>query len=429
MKNYFIHLSTPDFVAKIRSVKKTFCICFFLSLPNVAWGLDSTTEKRWREDINVYVKSLEEGHLNLFHTIDKAHFYKKINKLQEQLPTLTENEVLVKLMELTRTVDDGHTSFPLWGPNLHKFPVKFITIDQRLFVNETTAENQDVLKSELIAVNGKPVNKIFNTLAKLVPFSENPYSTQVRVAQYLPIAEVLNGSGVIGPDYTARFTFKINGKIIHKDWLANVSQSFKKAESLGSFKAQEKLGAVNEHLWFASSANKDSVYVKFERYTSLKRMDNFASSILKFINENQSKNIIIDLRNNFGGDFFVGLKLAQYLVLADSLNWHSGIYVLINNVTFSAAMSNAAQFKSLLNAQLVGEPTGAKPKGYQDMGEFTLPHSKRVVTYSKRYYDFTGSSSGAIFPDQLIKLEIGDYLNNSDKQLLWILEQVEWNEK
>ncbi|GGF55174.1 S41 family peptidase [Alteromonas lipolytica] len=426
MNNYFICFSASGFSSKIKNVKRTIYICLFLSFSNVAWGLDLITEKQWREDINVYVKNLEQGHINLFHTVDKANFYKQLARLQEQLPKLSENEVLVKLMELTRTVDDGHTSFPLWGPKLHKFPVKLIAIDQRLFVNEATINNQGLLKSELVSINGKPIKEIFNTLAKLVPFSENPYSTQVRVAQYLPMAEVLNGLGIIEPDYTARFTFKSNGKIIRQDWLANVSQSFIKAEPLGTFKPQEKLGVANKYLWFASSANKESVYVKFERYTSLDRMENFASSLLAFINKNQSKNLILDLRNNFGGDFFVGLKLAQHLVLADSLNWRSGIYVLINNVTFSAAMSNAAQFKSLLNAELVGEPTGAKPKGYQDMGEFTLPHSSRVVTYSKRHYDFTGNSSRALFPDKLIKQEISDYLNNIDKQLQWILEQVGW---
>ena len=417
-----------SFTSKIEKAQIIISICFFLSLPNAVWGLDLTTEKLWQEDINVYVKKLEQGHINLYHTVEQAHFNKQLASLRAQLSILTENEVLVKLMELTRAVDDGHTSFPLWGSELHKFPVKFIAIDQRLFVNKATSKNQDLLKSELVSINGKPIKEIFNILAKLVPFSENPYSTQVRVAQYLPLAEVLNGSGIIEPDYTARFTFKRNGKTIHKHLFAKVSQDFIKTEAKGALISQEKIGSVNEYLWFKPSNNKKSVYVKFQRYTSLNQMDSFASSLLDFINKNQSKNLIIDLRNNYGGDFFVGLKLAQNLVLADSLNWKSGIFVLINNVTFSAAMSNAAQFRSLLNAQLIGEPTGAKPKGYQDMGKFTLPHSKRVVTYSKRFYDFTGSNTDALHPDKLIKLEIDDYLNNSDKQLQWIFEQIGWRE-
>lgn len=245
----------------------------------------------------------------------------------------------------------------------------------------------------------------------------------------MPMAEVLNGIGLVDANYSASFTFKKNNTVMHRDLHAEVSQNYEKPTLLGTFNPQVKNTAVNEGLWFSSSKNKNSVYVKFQRYTNVNSMEKFADELLRFINENQSENLIIDLRNNFGGDFFAGLKLAQYLVLADSLNWKSGSYVLINNVTFSAAMSNAAQFKSILNAMLIGEPTGAKPKGYQDMGEFTLPNSKRVVTFSKRFYDFMGNNKDAIYPDKTIKLTVDDYLKNTDKPLDWVLEQVDWYKK
>ena len=111
---------------------------------------------------------------------------------------------------------------------------------------------------------------------------------------------------------------------------------------------------------------------------------------------------------------------------ADSLNWQNGIYTLMNNKTFSAAMSNVAQFKQLLNAQLIGEPTGAKPSGYQDMGEFVLPNSKRVVTFSKRIYEFLDSGDNAIYPDVHIALKIEDFQINKDTQLVYVLKKVEW---
>jgi hypothetical protein len=113
-------------------------------------------------------------------------------------------------------------------------------------------------------------------------------------------------------------------------------------------------------------------------------------------------------------------------VRADSLDWQSGGYVLINNTTYSAAMSNAAQFSRLLNARLVGEPTGAKPKGFRDLGEFTLPNSNWVVTYSKRYYDFTGSDDDALYPTIPINVRLEDYLAKNDVALNWVLEQVNW---
>jgi len=112
------------------------------------------------------------------------------------------------------------------------------------------------------------------------------------------------------------------------------------------------------------------------------------------------------------------------LLLADSINWKSGVYVLIDNVTFSAAMSNAAQFSQILNAKLVGEPTGGKPSGYQDIGQFFLPNSKLVVTYSKRFYHFKDDQKDALYPDINIELSIDDYVKKNDRQLGWILDDI-----
>lgn len=87
-------------------------------------------------------------------------------------------------------------------------------------------------------------------------------------------------------------------------------------------------------------------------------------------------------------------------------------------------MSNAAQFSQILNANLVGEPTGARPSGYQDMGQFSLPHSKLEVTYSKRLYHFEGGNEDASYPDVLIKHSIEEYVENNDCQLGWILNDI-----
>ena len=401
--------------------------CLLILSPfNFAYAAEDLTVKQWQEDIDFYAQQLEKNHLNLYHTISKQQFVHEINMLKSQLKQLTDNQVLVALMGLTKKINDGHSSFPLWGPTVHKFPFKLVAINNKFYVIETVVENQALLGAELIAINGVAISKVATKMKDVVPFSENQYSSAVRVGQYLMIAEVLNGLGVISLDYQSQFTFKQAGKVKKYGFKAIKQPQLLATLSLEHAVSQIKVDSVSDGLWFSSSTDNKAIYLKFARYTDVDTMEKFSRSLLTFINNNQSTKLIIDLRNNYGGDFFAGLKLAQYLVLADSLDWQSGIFVLINNVTFSAAMSNTAQFKQLLNAKLVGEATGAKPKGYQDMGEFTLPNSQRVVTYSKRFYNFLAVEDNAIYPDVYIHLSIGDYLANQDKQLQWVLNQVNW---
>lgn len=391
------------------------------------YGVNDVEIKKWKADLEFYSKNMSEKHIDLYHTISKQIFNEEVTQLKNSLPSLTKNQLLIELMKLTHRIGDGHTSFPLWGANLKSFPIQLKVLKGELYVIKTTKDFKHLLGAKLDKINDMNVEEIYRLFSQLTPFSENKYSTQVRAAQYIPKAELLNGLGIINDTFQARFIFTIGKERIEQQLEPSHSNEYTAELTYlnnSKFSIEEKL---NENLWFGSLNDKKVVYFKFRRYTSISKMESLGEDLLSFINKNKSKKLIIDLRDNYGGDFFVGLKLAQLLVLADSIDWKLGVYVLIDNVTFSAAMSNAAQFSQLLNAQLIGEPTGAKPSGYQDMGQFILPNSNLEVTYSKRLYHFTSDLKDALYPDINIEVSIDDYISNKDPQLQWILNDIGLN--
>ncbi len=391
------------------------------------FGITDLEVKSWQDDLEFYSQHLSEKHIDLYHTISKQNFNKDISQLKSSLSSLTKNQLLVELMKLTHKIGDGHTSFPLWGAKLKSFPIQLKMIMGKLYVIKATKDFKHLLGARLEKINNKNADEIYRSFSQLTPFSENQYSTQVRAAQYIPKAELLNGLGIINDTFQARFTFIIGKELIEQQLTPSYSNEYTAELSYlnnSMFSIEEKL---NEDLWFGSLNDKKVVYFKFRRYTSISKMESLGEDLLSFIKKNKSKKLIIDLRDNYGGDFFVGLKLAQLLVLADSIDWKSGVYVLIDNATFSAAMSNAAQFSQLLNAKLIGEPTGAKPSGYQDMGQFVLPNSNLEVTYSKRLYHFTSDIKDALYPDINIGVSIDDYISKQDPQLKWILNDIGLN--
>ncbi|NTS76295.1 peptidase S41 [Catenovulum sp. SM1970] len=387
---------------------------------------DALDVKKWQSDIQYYTAQLKQNHIDLFHSQSETQFEQKLADLTANLPNMTRNQVLVELMKITQSIGDGHTAFPLWAAKLNSFPFELTHINNRFYVTHTTHDYRKLLGAELVSIDGQPILEIAQAVNQVAQFVENPYSLNVRTARYLPKAEILNGLGIIADSAQAEFTFR-NNKVQHVETLKS-SRKYQYTEFISyrneaRFRIEKR---ATEDLWFAGSADKQAVYFKFRHYASVSQMDSLAEKLLDYINNNQSKKLIIDLRDNYGGDFFAGLKLAQHLVLADSLDWRSGVFVLIDNVTFSAAMSNAAQFAQILNATLVGEPTGAKPSGYQDMGQFTLPNSKLKVTYSKRLYHFQTSGKDAVYPDHTIPMSIENYINQTDPQLRWVLKQADW---
>jgi hypothetical protein len=86
-------------------------------------------------------------------------------------------------------------------------------------------------------------------------------------------------------------------------------------------------------------------------------------------------------------------------------------------------MANAADFRNDLHAILVGEPTGARPNGYQENRAFSLPNSHLDVSYSTRLYKFQEQDTPGIMPDKRIDPDWLSYRRGRDPVLAWILKQ------
>lgn len=327
-------------------------------------------------------------------------------------------------MRLTHEIGDGHTAIPLWHRTTLSFPLELKLLNGKLYVTGTTGAHTGLLGARLLAINSVHDDRLIRLFSAIAPFAENPYSTAVRVAEYLPNANVLHGLGVITRVGATRFEFRHNGKRVELTLSPRKAPAITRRLSILSRPPFTREAAVNDDLWMGSRDKGETVYIRFHAYPSFEQMTGFAETTLKYLNKHRTRNLIIDLRDNYGGDLSTGLALAAYLVQADTVNWKSGVYVLIDNVTFSAAMSDAAEYVQLLNAKLVGQPTGGRPSGYQDMGQFRLPNSRLLVTYSKRLFRFKDGHPKALFPDVRINVGIRDYLSGTDKTLDWVLDDI-----
>lgn len=405
-------------------MKVCLSVWLLLILSNHGFAQSDRVE-HWQQDIDYYAEQMVARHIDPFSVLSESDFRAELKRIRSTLSHKTDNQILIDLMRLTRRIGDGHTAFPLWKETFERFPIRFKKIENTVRVIETTTEYAALLGATLISINGVSAAEAFKAMATVAPFTENPYSESISAASYLASAVALNGLGMIPNTQHAQFIFAINGKQQRIVMASDTNPKFTNALSHFNDNLFSPHEQINDDLWFGSTANHKTVYVKFRRYPSASDMSAFAEDLLEFINEHESKNLIIDLRDNYGGDFFVGLILAQPLVLADSIDWKSGVYTLIDGVTFSAAMSNAAQYTQILNSKLVGTPTGARPSGYQDMGQFQLPNSGHTVTYSKRLYHFKEDGKDALYPDHHVAITFKDYMNGYDRQLRWVLKTLD----
>lgn len=410
-----------------------FIITTFVLLAALNTYSQSTDSNLWIEDINAYKANLEKHHIDLYHTINKVEFEQELKTIQSNLNSKNDIDVIIDLMRLTQKIGDGHTAFSLRGFKTHLFPIEIDKIGEQWRIVKTTDKHKNLLGKTLIAIDGKTMKHIENEISKVAQYIENNQSKTIRAAQYTMISELLYGLHLTNNALVATFTFLDENKkkteatlkaINSKDYYDNVE--FKTLEI--AIPEIEKPNALqHDFLWFSPIKTTDAIYIKFESYPSFEEMEKFGASVLNHINTNNSKQIVIDLRNNGGGDFFIGTFLAYYLNLADSIDWKSGVYVLTDKVTFSAGTSNASQFRQILNAKIVGEPTGSNPTGYQDMGQFKLPNSGMTVTYSKRLFRFQEKVTQGIQPDVFIAYDWESYSKGIDNMMEWVINDIRKN--
>ena len=399
-----------------------------ISVTYSAFAVDPTEAKKWREDIDFYHATLANKHLNLYHSISEKDFTDEVITLKRRLADLTEPQIVMELMRLTRLVNDGHTSFSIMSQSHHHFPMRFKLFDGDVRVVKTTAVQRKYLNSKLVAIDGKPISDVLRTLSPIVQHVENEFSLRASLMFGLTQDELLHAAGITNKARQARFSFENDDGSEHRLTIDSVTMK-EFVETTNT--------SVNENRIFTSRSvthsdnlnlSYDAVtkvaYINFSKYSELEEMNVFADAVNDFLNKQQAKNVIVDLRNNTGGDYFVGLHLIYALLLVDSLDWENGIYVLIGNRTFSAGMSNATHFRQMLNATLVGEPTGANPNGYQEVGRATLPNSQYAISYSKRIYRFQDNNTPGVQPDVLIKPSWQDYKKGDDKALQWVLDEI-----
>lgn len=386
------------------------------------------TTAKWAEDLAYFQSQLETKHIDLFHTIPRDEFERQLDQLRTALPDLTDAQILAELMRITRQVGDGHTSMPLWNTPQPHFPLEFRWIEGKAVITGTSPEYADLLGAVVQRWNGRAMSEVYVQLAQYVPFVENVGSEAVRVAQYLNYATLGHAIGLSDSSDSLRIETRSEGKVIAVEIKAIEPDTFQAAITkrlayrMDLFANPTLITA--DGVRFALLRNSSVGYIQFDHYPSFEEMTKFAGAVSRALDEAGSRNLVIDFRENFGGNFFVGLVLAAELNLLDKFDWNKGIYVLTSGTTFSAAMSNSAQFADILNARIIGEPTGGNPCGYQDMGQFTLPNSGHLVTYSKRRYCFAEPVDGAIKPDVHVTTSRQDYLNGHDPVLEWVLEDI-----
>ena len=379
----------------------------------------SLTSAQWQEDVKYFKEQLVKRHMNAFHHVSQEEFNKDADQLYSDVPSLKDYQIIVRMMQMTSKVGDGHTGVHL-PTTFKRYPIRVNWFGDELYVIAAKPKYKEAVGAKVIRIGEFSIDAVNTKLATVMSQDENLWYTMSTGAAFVIVPEILVTLGIV-PDYDhASFTvLDANNKEITLDIVPEVIDQNAQLIPVNDGQPPLFRQKLNDPFWFTYLSDINAVYVNFKKYDDLASN---SDKLFKFIEQNKATRLIVDLRFNGGGDFLKGRRqIISKIKEHSTINQKGNLFVITGRRTFSAAMVNSIDFKKETNAIIIGEPPGEVPNSYSENDEMTLPNSKLVVSYSTRYYKFLDQDVRAFEPDVRMDPAWKDYKEGRDTVMDWIV--------
>lgn len=328
---------------------------------------DTLTKKQAQEDIKAVFTTISKNHK--IKDYDPASF-KKVEEtyhdtLSELYDGITVREEWILSSELTHTLLDAHSCVRL---NLkdkeqyHYVGAVFHVEDDGTIWYKKDKENY-LLKS----VNGISACTIYKNASERMSY-ENIYYLSSILENQMSDAENMQLLGIPWQRKGVSICYEKNNE--------NISE-------LLPYKTYHEVSPKEIKPYNAEYDDKLSIAVF--TMNEMNYTIDYRSFVKEFFNEVQSKkinHIIIDLRNNGGGDSICGEFFCKLLYK----KFKGDTYVLTSHRTFSSAVLFTLSLHDGGLVTIVGEETGGSPNAYGEVRYYSMPNSHLMYRVTQKYF-------------------------------------------
>ncbi len=380
----------------------------------------------WTEDIRQLELELPMRHKNLFFHQDKNSFSKQIEDLILNLEKYNEYDIVVKIAKIVASFRDAHTT--LITPASTFMPIEFFWFSEGIFIVDCSEKYKEYLNCMVTHINDIKIHEVIKKLEDIISHENNSF-LKSQLPKYLPAAEILFGLKIID-DLNK---IKLNLQDTNGNNIEVIIDTYKSLETEIQFvNALEYLNDdmplfrrnKNQNYWYSFIEENSTLYFNYNYCKDMEgaSVESFCSELMDFINKNEVDKLVVDLRNNLGGNSTLLDPFIRDLRQCKKLNRKGGIFVILGRNTFSSALLNAYSFKDKTKAIFVGEATGGMPNCYGEVQYFELNNSKLMIRYSTKFYKIIKNDKQlSFFPDIKFDVTHEDYINKVDPCIEYIL--------
>ncbi len=322
--------------------------CFLLVMggckqPQHSFLENTIPVKDLKEDFTYFRLILESVHPGLYQYNTRKEMDHQFDSVYNSLTSdATTLDFYNRLSGISNNVHCGHTSLYLSAAFTDSvrhldgfFPVPLSVIDNRLIVNSTSYSIP--LGAEIISINGNRADKLLPKMWKYetVDGFNTMYQQEEGVWDF-----AMNYFLLKGPQKEFKIRYK------NTDEQENSKQITVEAET---YAAAADDNFTNRYYYFAEDVNYDmdiidsihtavmTVYTfGFDTYSTDRAFTRFVKNSFRLLRQSPDiKNLVIDLRNNTGGNFHDMFYLYGYLTRKEEWKEFKSAYTVFNRIPFT----------------------------------------------------------------------------------------------
>lgn len=377
-------------------------------------------------DINALIYAISEIHPSMFHTCGQERLMAAADSVKRSLPdSLTRSDLFLAAAPLVAMIGDGHTCLrpPVvdderWLPMDIEVGLDDYTLHVSRCIDNIIPEN-----AEVTAINGIPARTMLEHMMEGMS-GERYFFRLARVESYFQtLFQLMYKADEYTVEYRKSGSRKTRKAVLPATRLEEIRSRIAKKKN-----RYEGRDAYS----FTIMKDKGVAVMDFLSMENHGRMRTFADSMFTVLHDNGIRNLIIDIRDNGGGNSLVGDELLRHISprpfkqfaksfvritpttlrnskmteTAPGLSFHDSgdnnmtepfpdgkgrfngnVYLLISHRTFSSASSFSWAFRQFGMGTVIGEESGGMNVSFGDNIYYRMPISNLQCTISfKRFW-------------------------------------------
>jgi hypothetical protein len=393
---------------------------------------DPARDARWIADLDYLAQQLPQRHPNFFSVVPRAGFDAAVDDTRRSIPDSTDAGIMIRFAAITALGRDSHTNLFLTQRqnDFRVLPLAFRWFDDGLYVVASGSGHESALGAKVTAIGDRTPEEAFERVKAIISYENDHHAREVSQS-YLVYADVLEALGIVSDASTVRLEIERAPGERHTLTVTPAERGAstplrRMPDTAAGFVPLYQRNLSREY-WFTYLENARTLYFAYNlcRNNPSQPFARFNDELWSFFDTHEVDRVIIDLRNNPGGDSSVIQPFLQSGLQRAARFERVRPYVLIGRQTHSSAMMNATQLSGG-PVRLIGQPTGGSPNSFGEVQTFTLPNSQLLVRHSTRYFTISSRfPSQTVPPDVYVPFLSTDYFSRHDPVLAAALAETE----